>query len=72
MEGVPAARGYSGGFGVNLMAKDLSLAVDAASDAGASVEMGNLAKSLYQNIGKTDEFNDKDFSSVYKYISEKC
>jgi len=33
MENVPAARGYSGGFGADLMLKDLGLAADAARQA---------------------------------------
>jgi len=33
MENVPAARGYSGGFGADLMLKDLGLAVDAAKQS---------------------------------------
>ena len=34
MEGVPAAVDYAGGFGVDLMLKDLGLANDAARKAG--------------------------------------
>ena len=37
MEGVPASRDYEGGFSHELMLKDLSLALRAAADAGASV-----------------------------------
>ncbi|WP_163374599.1 NAD-binding protein, partial [Escherichia coli] len=33
----PASRGYSGGFGNDLMLKDLGLAVEAAMNAGATV-----------------------------------
>ena len=36
MEGVPASRDYEGGFSHELMLKDLSLALRAAADAGAS------------------------------------
>jgi 3-hydroxyisobutyrate dehydrogenase-like beta-hydroxyacid dehydrogenase len=40
MENVPAARGYTGGFGTDLMLKDLGLAADAAKQAKQSVAMG--------------------------------
>jgi 3-hydroxyisobutyrate dehydrogenase len=48
MEHVPAARGYTGGFGADLMLKDLGLATDAAKQAKQTVVLGAAAQQLYQ------------------------
>jgi 3-hydroxyisobutyrate dehydrogenase len=63
LEGVPAARGYSGGFSSNLMLKDLSLVADAARAAEQPVLLGALAQQLYQKHA-VDGHGAKDFSSV--------
>jgi 3-hydroxyisobutyrate dehydrogenase len=59
----PAARGYTGGFGVDLMLKDLSLAVDAARQSKQPVMLGALAQQLYQQWSAGGE-GGKDFSSI--------
>ena len=64
MPGVPASRGYSGGFASALMLKDVGLAVDAAAALGVATPLGLLARQLYQEHG--DRGNGQlDFSSVY-------
>ena len=67
MESAPAARGYAGGFGVDLMLKDLGLAAEAAMGSRAAVPLGELARNLYalhsaQGNGKLD------FSSIVNLI----
>lgn len=47
MPNVPASRGYTGGFAVALMRKDLTLAVEAANNAKAPVPLGAAAHQLY-------------------------
>ncbi len=47
METTPASKGYAGGFGTDLMLKDLGLALAAAVSARASTPLGSLARSLY-------------------------
>lgn len=72
MENVPAARGYSGGFGANLMLKDLGLATDAAKLARQPVVLGALAQQLYQMMSSSGA-GDKDFSAIinlYRKASE--
>jgi len=62
-EGSPASKGYEPGFMVDLMAKDLGLAMDVASSAGVDNPMGKLAAELYaahQAAGN----GSRDFSSV--------
>ncbi|WP_237066982.1 3-hydroxyisobutyrate dehydrogenase [Microbulbifer guangxiensis] len=64
MEGVPASRGYSGGFSVALMLKDLGLAMDTAAGSATSTPLGALAKNLYQLHGGDDANRRLDFSSI--------
>jgi 3-hydroxyisobutyrate dehydrogenase len=63
MENVPAARGYTGGFGADLMLKDLGLAADAARQAKQSVVLGAAAQQLYQMFSAKG-FGGKDFSAI--------
>jgi 3-hydroxyisobutyrate dehydrogenase len=63
LEGVPAARGYSGGFASDLMLKDLTLAMDAARAAAQPVLLGALAQQVYQKHS-VDGHGVQDFSSV--------
>ena len=64
MEGVPASRGYTGGFAVALMLKDLGLAMDTASASASSTPLGALAKNLYQLHGGDAANQRLDFSSI--------
>lgn len=70
MENVPSSNDYQGGFMVDLMAKDLGLAMDTAVKSQSSTPMGALARSLYalhagQGNGK------KDFSSIFEAFNKK-
>ncbi|KAJ3101420.1 hypothetical protein HDU97_001350 [Phlyctochytrium planicorne] len=67
---VPASRDYEGGFGNPLMAKDLGLAVSAAAEAKATVTLGAIASQIYGQISSTPGFENKDFSSVYKWLND--
>jgi 3-hydroxyisobutyrate dehydrogenase len=63
LENVPASRDYKGGFGAQLMLKDLTLVSDAARAAGHPVMLGALAQQIYQKHAN-DGHGAKDFSSV--------
>ena len=65
MENVPAARGYSGGFGSDLMLKDLTLVTDAAKAARQAVLLGALAQQIYQKHS-SDGHGAEDFSSIIR------
>ncbi|GAB5094751.1 3-hydroxyisobutyrate dehydrogenase [Caballeronia sp. HLA56] len=65
VETAPASRGYSGGFGADLMLKDLGLAVDAACGAKQPVFMGALAQQLYQSMSQQG-LGGLDFSGIIK------
>ena len=64
----PASRGYSGGFGNDLMLKDLGLAAEAAMRVGASIPLGELARNLYA-MNSTAGNGGLDFSSVVKLFA---
>ena len=64
----PASRDYEGGFGVSLMRKDLRLAVAAAKEAGARLELAQKATEVYEETEKG--FKGKDFSVVYKWLTQ--
>jgi len=70
MPGVPASKEYEGGFLVDLMVKDLGLAMEAALEKGAATPMGSLARNLYVNHGKAG-FGQKDFSSIQTVFNKK-
>jgi len=63
LENVPASRDYAGGFGADLMLKDLTLVTDAAKSAQQPVLLGALAQQIYQKHS-ADGHGAKDFSSV--------
>ncbi len=64
MEGVPASRGYAGGFLVDLMTKDLQLAMDTAEGSRSAVPLGSLAKNLYRLHQRENDAGRLDFSSI--------
>jgi 3-hydroxyisobutyrate dehydrogenase len=68
---VPASRDYSGGFGVQLMTKDMGLAVTAASDTKSTAILAGVAHQVYTQVSSTKGFETKDFSSVYKWLNNK-
>jgi 3-hydroxyisobutyrate dehydrogenase len=71
LDNAPASRGYSGGFGNDLMLKDLGLAVEAAMRVGATIPLGELARNLYA-MNKQAGRGGLDFSSVVQLMSDKA
>ncbi|MRV72049.1 3-hydroxyisobutyrate dehydrogenase [Duganella sp. FT92W] len=69
MDNVPASRGYSGGFGVDLMLKDLGLAAEAAMNAKSPVPLGELARNLYA-LHSTRGAGALDFSSIIDLLKK--
>lgn len=67
MAAVPSSRGYTGGFGVDLMKKDMGLALMAASQAGQKLPLGELSNDLYTAISQSGNGN-KDFSYIYEHL----
>lgn len=68
LENAPASRGYRGGFGNDLMLKDLGLAAEAAMQVGATIPLGELARNLYAMNSQAGN-GALDFSSVIKLLA---
>ena len=69
VRGAPAEKDYEGGFGVGLMKKDLKLAVQAAREVGARLELAERAVRVYEDVEMVE--GGKDFSVVYKWLGGK-
>lgn len=65
----PASRGYNGGFGNDLMLKDLGLAVEAAMGVSATIPLGELARNLYA-LNRQAGRGNLDFSSVVRVVAK--
>ena len=63
----PSDNDYQGGFATALMLKDLKLAMEAAKSSGATVEMGERAKELYEAFAEAGN-GGLDFSAIIKTL----
>jgi 3-hydroxyisobutyrate dehydrogenase len=63
----PANRDYNPGFAVAMMLKDLRLAKESASAAGAATPLGVHAEALYTAYADAG-FAGKDFSGIIQYL----
>ncbi|MCZ6643180.1 MAG: 3-hydroxyisobutyrate dehydrogenase [Gammaproteobacteria bacterium] len=64
MDNVPASRGYTGGFLVDLMTKDLGLAMETAQNSRSSIPLGALANNLFRVHEQLNGAGGLDFSSI--------
>jgi 3-hydroxyisobutyrate dehydrogenase len=69
-ENAPASKGYAGGFGTDLMLKDLGLAQENAMATKASTPLGGLARAIYAAHSIAGH-GGEDFSSVIKMLQKK-
>jgi len=70
MPSVPASRNYDGGFGVDLMKKDLALAVGVSKAANTPLHLGGHALDVYTQLSQLG-LGLKDFSVVYDNLSKQ-
>lgn len=86
VQGVPASRGYEGGFGVDLMLKDLGLATDvnvhgiwsgaqmvmlqAGKMVKQSLPLGSLAQQLYAHSSGKGN-GHLDFGSIFEFLQKE-
>ncbi len=70
METAPASKGYAGGFGTDLMLKDLGLAQENAVAVKAATPLGGMARNLYAAHSLAGH-GAEDFSSVIKMVQKK-
>jgi len=68
MDNVPSSNGYQGGFMVQLMNKDLSLAMDTSAASGSATPMGAAAQQLYR-LHQRNDTATQDFSSIFNFYS---
>ncbi|RYF79725.1 MAG: 3-hydroxyisobutyrate dehydrogenase [Comamonadaceae bacterium] len=69
MEAAPASKGYAGGFGTDLMLKDLGLAQENAAAVRAATPLGGMARNLYAAHSLAGH-GGLDFSSVIKLFQK--
>jgi 3-hydroxyisobutyrate dehydrogenase len=67
MENAPASNDYKPGFMVDLMVKDLGLAMEIADQSEVDNRMGKLAQALYQEH-QSGGNGQRDFSSVLELL----
>ncbi|HKJ95454.1 MAG TPA: 3-hydroxyisobutyrate dehydrogenase [Gammaproteobacteria bacterium] len=67
MDKAPASNGYQPGFMVDLMAKDLGLAMDMALTSGTSTPLGGMARALY-TTHSAHGHGRLDFSSILPFL----
>jgi len=69
MENVPSSNDYQGGFMVDLMAKDLGLAMETALASQSSTPMGALTRNLFAMHAAAGN-GAKDFSSIFNLFNK--
>lgn len=69
MEASPASKNYAGGFGTDLMLKDLGLAQENAAAVRAATPLGGMARNLYAAHSLAGH-GALDFSSVIKMVQK--
>ena len=69
-ENAPASKGYAGGFGTDLMLKDLGLAQENATAVKAATPLGGMARAIYAAHSIAGH-GGEDFSSVIKMLQKK-
>jgi 3-hydroxyisobutyrate dehydrogenase len=70
MPNVPSSNHYQGGFMVDLMKKDLGLAMDTGLKSQSATPMGAMAQSLY-SIHSQQGNGQLDFSSIFNLFSKQ-
>ena len=71
MDTAPASKGYAGGFGTDLMLKDLGLAQENAMAVKAATPLGGLARNLYAAHSLAGH-GALDFSSIIASVQKKA
>lgn len=70
MEGVPSSNDYQNGFQVDLMYKDLGLAMELSQQSASPTPMGSQARGLF-NLHKAKGNGGLDFSSVLRLYQDQ-
>jgi len=70
LEQVPSSSNYEGGFALDLMLKDMNLALQAARVSKMEIPLASLATELYEKHS-LDGNGKKDFSSIFTAYEKK-
>lgn len=71
VETAPSSRNYDGGFKANLLYKDLGLASKVSQEVCSPTPLGTLTHQMYRLMMKGDQYKEKDFSVIYKFLEDK-
>ena len=69
MENAPASNNYKPGFMVDLMVKDLGLALEIAAQSGVDNQLGKHARAIYEKH-QGEGNGSRDFSSVLEQFQD--
>lgn len=64
----PASHGYKGGFKIQLMRKDVGLAVQVAEDVGARLMLADAGLRVYGEASADPRCRDLDSRVIYRFI----
>lgn len=64
----PSSHGYQGGFKIQLMKKDFSLAMVMAQSVGTRLALGEAGLKTYQEASEDPRCRDLDSRVVYRYL----
>lgn len=68
-ENAPSSKSYAPGGSVDIVKKDLGLAIDGARASGASMVLAERALEMYQKVSAED--GDKNFSVIYQWLKSQ-
>ncbi|KAI3645741.1 hypothetical protein MP228_008669 [Amoeboaphelidium protococcarum] len=66
----PSSSQYKPGFGMQLMQKDIKLALESAEKVKSPLPLGAITREVYRLAAAEDNNQNKDFSVVYKWLNE--
>ncbi|PPQ78120.1 hypothetical protein CVT25_015645 [Psilocybe cyanescens] len=61
------SKGYEGGFKIQLMKKDMSLAIDAAKQVGANLVLADAGLAAYSAAAEDPRCRDRDSRVIYRW-----
>ena len=67
LETTPSSRDYENGFSMELITKDLNIALDCANKTKLDLDLSKASQKYYETI-KNEGKHNKDFSYVFQYI----
>lgn len=66
----PSSKNYDGGFSIKLILKDVGLAMSAAKETKTPMMASALTEQIYRHVSNYEKYSTKDFSILYKWLSE--